>query len=157
MFIFSLTVYHALLISASASKSPKAANVFEISSRYFSLPTISFNFLRLNFSTWNQSDPRFFTGSLFLNFPPPDSGQDHNLLPWMIAHQGHLNVITHLSECGQSDCVFPIRICSSKFKNIQCGNTVLLTARFLDVSKFTTLTPLALLISCKLSFPIVGL
>jgi hypothetical protein len=27
----------------------------------------------------------------------------------------------------------------------------------LDVAKFTTLTPLSLLISCKLSFPIVGL
>jgi hypothetical protein len=34
---------------------------------------------------------------------------------------------------------------------------VLLTVRFLDVGKFTTLTPLSLLISCKLSFPVVGL
>jgi hypothetical protein len=37
-----------------------------------------------------------------------------------------------------------------------CGNIILLTVRFLDVAKFTTLTPLSLLISCKLSFPIVG-
>jgi hypothetical protein len=29
--------------------------------------------------------------------------------------------------------------------------------RFLDAAKFTTLTPLSLLISSKLSFPIVGL
>jgi hypothetical protein len=29
--------------------------------------------------------------------------------------------------------------------------------KFLDVAKFTTLTPLSLLISCELSFPIVGL
>jgi hypothetical protein len=29
--------------------------------------------------------------------------------------------------------------------------------RFLDVAKFTTLTPLSLLIFCELSFPIVGL
>jgi hypothetical protein len=29
--------------------------------------------------------------------------------------------------------------------------------RFLDVAKFTTPTPLSLVISCKLSFPIVGL
>jgi hypothetical protein len=29
--------------------------------------------------------------------------------------------------------------------------------RFLDVAKFTTLTPLSLQISCKLSLPIVGL
>jgi hypothetical protein len=34
---------------------------------------------------------------------------------------------------------------------------VLLTTKFLDVAKFTTLTPLSLLISCELSFPIVGL
>jgi hypothetical protein len=34
---------------------------------------------------------------------------------------------------------------------------VLLTTKVLDVAKFTTLTPLSLLISCKLSFPIVGL
>jgi hypothetical protein len=29
--------------------------------------------------------------------------------------------------------------------------------RFVDVANFTTLTPLLLLISCELSFPIVGL
>jgi hypothetical protein len=34
---------------------------------------------------------------------------------------------------------------------------VLLTTKFLDVAKITTLTPLSLLISCELSFPIVGL
>jgi hypothetical protein len=34
---------------------------------------------------------------------------------------------------------------------------VLLTLRFLDVAKFTNLTPLSLLISCKLLFIIVGL
>jgi hypothetical protein len=40
---------------------------------------------------------------------------------------------------------------------LPCGNIVLLKIRFLDVAKFTTLTPLSLLISCILSFPIVGL
>jgi hypothetical protein len=34
---------------------------------------------------------------------------------------------------------------------------VLLTTKFLDVAKFTTLTPLSLLISCEVSFPIVDL
>jgi hypothetical protein len=34
---------------------------------------------------------------------------------------------------------------------------VLLTLMFLGVAKFTNPTPLSLLISCKLSFPIVGL
>jgi hypothetical protein len=30
------------------------------------------------------------------------------------------------------------------------------TVKFLGVAKFTALTPLSLLISCKLSFPIIG-
>jgi hypothetical protein len=34
---------------------------------------------------------------------------------------------------------------------------VLLTIRFLEVAKFTTLTPLSLLASCRLSLPIIGL
>jgi hypothetical protein len=32
---------------------------------------------------------------------------------------------------------------------------VLLTTKFLDVAKFTTLTPLSLLISCELSFLVI--
>jgi hypothetical protein len=40
---------------------------------------------------------------------------------------------------------------------LQCGNTVLLTLRFLDVAKFTNQTPLSLLILCKPAFPVVGL
>jgi hypothetical protein len=36
-------------------------------------------------------------------------------------------------------------------------NIILLSVRFLDVAKFTTLTPLPLLILCKLYFPTVGL
>jgi hypothetical protein len=40
---------------------------------------------------------------------------------------------------------------------LRWGNMVPLTTRFLDVAKFTTLAPLSLLISCELSFPIVGL
>jgi hypothetical protein len=41
---------------------------------------------------------------------------------------------------------------------LRSGNIVLLTLRFLNVGKFINLTPLSLLILCKLlSFPIVGL
>jgi hypothetical protein len=36
------------------------------------------------------------------------------------------------------------------------GKILLSEMRFLDVAKFTTLTPLSLLISCKLSFQIVS-
>jgi len=39
----------------------------------------------------------------------------------------------------------------------RCGNTALLTIRFFGVAKFTALTPLSLIISCKLSFQIGGL
>jgi hypothetical protein len=40
---------------------------------------------------------------------------------------------------------------------LPCGNTVLLTIRLFDVAKFTTLTSSSLLISYKISFPIVDL
>jgi cleavage and polyadenylation specificity factor subunit 1 len=50
-FIFSLMVSQALLTSTSVSRFSKAANVFEISTRYCSLPSISFNFLRMNLWT----------------------------------------------------------------------------------------------------------
>jgi hypothetical protein len=60
---------------------------------------------------------------------------------------------------GQYDCWFS-HLETSKLLDgwmFRCGNIVLLTLRFLDVEKFTNLTPLSSLISCKLSFPIVGL
>jgi type IV secretory pathway TraG/TraD family ATPase VirD4 len=50
--IFSLIVSQALLISTSVPKFSKAANLFQISTRYCSLPSISSNFLRLNLSIW---------------------------------------------------------------------------------------------------------
>jgi hypothetical protein len=40
---------------------------------------------------------------------------------------------------------------------LQCENIVLLTVRFLDVAKFTTLISLSLLIWCKLSFQFTSL
>lgn len=40
---------------------------------------------------------------------------------------------------------------------LKCGNIVLLTIRFFDVIMFTLLTPLSLLIQCKLPFQIVRL
>jgi hypothetical protein len=52
---------------------------------------------------------------------------------------------------------FPIWKRPSIFMDVVMWNIVLLTLRFLDVAKFTNLTPLSLLISCKLSFPYVSL
>jgi hypothetical protein len=43
------------------------------------------------------------------------------------------------------------------FMNERCVNVVLLTIRFFEVAKFTSLTPLSLLASCRLSLPIIGL
>jgi hypothetical protein len=50
--IFPLIVSQTLLLSPSACKFFKAVNLFEISTRYCSSPCTSFNFLRLNLSTW---------------------------------------------------------------------------------------------------------
>jgi hypothetical protein len=41
--------------------------------------------------------------------------------------------------------------------NVAMGEHRTFDNEILDVAKFTTLTPLSLLISCKLSFPIIGL
>jgi hypothetical protein len=50
----------------------------------------------------------------------------------------------------------PIRRCPSNIMNVTMWEH-LLTVRFLDVAKLTSLTPLSLLVVCRLSFPIVGL
>jgi hypothetical protein len=68
--IFSLIVSQALLISTSVSKFYKAENVFEISTRYYSLPSTSFNFLRLNLSIRNLCIVCLLTASLSLNLLP---------------------------------------------------------------------------------------
>jgi hypothetical protein len=52
---------------------------------------------------------------------------------------------------------FPIRTHPSIFMDVMMWNIVPLAVRSLDVAKFTILTPLSLLISCKLYFPIVSL
>jgi hypothetical protein len=72
----------------------------------------------------------------------------------MIEYQVHSNAFSYLPEYGQSDCGF---LHPEMSEYIYGGNIILLTARFLEVAKFTNLTPLSLLISCKLSFKIVGL
>jgi hypothetical protein len=53
--------------------------------------------------------------------------------------------------------VFPSGDIQVNLWMLRCGNIVLLTIRFLDVAKFTTLHSITLLISCKLSFPSGGL
>jgi hypothetical protein len=53
--------------------------------------------------------------------------------------------------------VFSMMKIPTVFSNFVMWNIVLLTTRLSGVTKFTTLTPLLLLISCKLSFLIVEL
>jgi len=53
-------------------------------------------------------------------------------------------------------CVFPSEVVQVYLQMLWCQNTVLLTTTFFDVAKFTTLIPLSLQISCKLSYLIIG-
>jgi hypothetical protein len=83
---------------------------------------------------------------------------------WSVPQSAHLNDRTSSTlECcllSTKNIVnltaFPSDVQES-LRMLQCGNIVLWTLRFLELAKFTTLTPLSLLISCKVSFPIVGL
>jgi hypothetical protein len=47
--------------------------------------------------------------------------------------------------------------CPSKFMNVSMWERCTFVSQILDVTKFTTLIPLSILILCKLSFPSVGL
>jgi hypothetical protein len=58
-----------------------------------------------------------------------------------------INLVVHLS----------IRRGPGVFMDAAVREIVLLTTKFLDVAKFTTLTPLSLLILCELPFPVVAL
>jgi hypothetical protein len=68
---------------------------------------------------------------------------------WMPSpiHQNMVNLVVHL----------PIRRRRSIYECYDVRTWYFLAVRSLDVTKLSTLTPLSLLISCKLSFPIVGL
>jgi hypothetical protein len=54
-------------------------------------------------------------------------------------------------------CVFPSGDVQLNVSLLRFENLVLLTLRFFDVAKFTTLTPVSLLTSCKISLLIFGL
>jgi hypothetical protein len=112
--------------------------------------------LRLNFSISIFCAARLLTASLSLTFVTTEQWY-HNQSLWKIGHQVCLNAVFCLSKHDQSVCVFPWGEVQVYLWILRCGNIVLLTARFLGVANFTTLNSLSLLISCKLSFPIVTL
>jgi hypothetical protein len=51
--------------------------------------------------------------------------------------------------------VFTLENAQVNVQMLHCRDIVLVTVKCFDVAKFTALTPLSLLISCKLSFPII--
>jgi hypothetical protein len=106
VFIFSLIVSRALLISSSSSsKLSRAANPFQISTRYCWLPSTSFNFLKLNLSIRKFCVVCLQSFSLSLNLPTPGGNQYHSPLLWMIRYQ----------YCLQSNNMWSI--CSLKAKS----------------------------------------
>jgi hypothetical protein len=105
---------------------------------------------RLNLCIWNLCDLHLFTASLSLTFAatticcPEWSNIKYTRMPPPV-YQNMVNLILG----------FPIWRCPNIFMDVVMSNIVVLTVRFLDMAKFTTLTPLSLLISCKFSFSIV--
>jgi hypothetical protein len=125
--LFYLVISQTLLTSTSESKSHKAANQFGASKLYFPLPSNLFNFLRLKLSALNdQTLSTLECLRIYIRI--------WSIWLWM----------------------FPSGDVQSYLWMLRCRNIVLSTLRFLDVAKFTTLTPLSLLISSKLSFSVVS-
>jgi hypothetical protein len=113
--------------------------------------------LRLNLSTSVFCAACFLADSLSVTFATTRK--------WSVLQSAPLNDRTsRILECHLLSVntwsiwllVFPSGEVQLYLWMFRCGNIVLLTTRFLDVAKFTTLTPLSLLSSCKLSFPIIG-
>jgi hypothetical protein len=75
----------------------------------------------------------------------------------MIGHHLYLNAFAYLSEYGQSDCGFSHPETSNYLYECCNVETLYFCLIFIDVVKFNIPTQLALLISCKLSFPILRL
>jgi hypothetical protein len=123
-----------------------SCKLIEISTQYCSLPSTSFNFLRLNLSIWNLYDLRLFTASLPLTFATTRYWY-HTLL-CMIEHQVYSNAFIYLPEYGQS-VGFPI---PHIYWCCNVGTTYFLTV--FRCGKVYYLTPLWLPNSCKLPFPV---
>jgi hypothetical protein len=155
MFIFSLIVSQVLLISISSSKFSKDANLFEILTWHFSLTYTSFNFLDQTSPCKHrallihcQSLPNVSRYQIVIRITvccPERSGVRYI---WMPSHvyENMVNSTEFISGDAQVNLWM-----------LRCGNIVLLTVRLSDVVKFTTLTALSLLTSCKLLSPVIGL
>jgi hypothetical protein len=67
-----------------------------------------------------------------------------------------MTAFSYLSKYGQYDFVSMTR-CPSKFIDVVMWEHLLLGSQIFGRGKFATLTPLSLLILCKIAFPVVGL
>jgi hypothetical protein len=148
----------ALLISTSASKFSKAANLFEILTGCSSLRSTSFLFLEIEPVHMNtmccsfthcQSLTNFYHHQIVVSITICFPERTDIMYTWMLSpiYQNKVNLIVSLA----------ILQCPGKFMNVTIWKHCTLTFVFLDVAKFTTLTPLSLITLCKLWFPVVGL
>ena len=145
----SLMFSHALLISILLTyEYSKAAKLFVILSWLSPLTFPSISLFILNHSTTN-----FCAYSLCTDTAPLNSA---TTIQWPISHSAPLKYLTtvsplDLSMCEQCHYVFqsgPVQVCLWLF---WCCSTVFLTIKFINVAKFTILTPLVLLFTCQLS------
>jgi hypothetical protein len=131
--------------------------------------------LRLNLSKWNLWVVCLLTASLSLTFATTRQwsvSQSAALIDrissvlkcHLVVYQNMVNFYSLWYTTGCKPwrwsmwlCVFPSWGVQQNLWKLRCESIVILTLRFLDLANFTSLTPLPLLISCKLSFPIVSL
>jgi hypothetical protein len=103
--IFSLVVSQALLISPHRLHQPKLQTYFK-----FQHDTSLYPLPRL--ISWQWAAPYEICALLFthcqtlLNMPQTISNGYHNLLPWTIGHQVHMNAVSYISKYCQIDCEY---------------------------------------------------
>jgi hypothetical protein len=158
IFIFLLLLSQAILTSSLLSKFFKATNLSEILTSYYILTSTTFKFSRLNLSI-SEILHCLFT--------------DWQTIPTICMYQTVISITVSPSE-NQTSRLFKCHLLSerkcltslSSFSwggaqvhlwQFQCGNIVHLTVTFIDASRFTTRTPLSVLVSYKLSFLVVNL
>jgi hypothetical protein len=106
--------------------------------------------LKLNLSLLNLCDLCLSTTCLSLTFATTKFWSVSQSAALNDQTSNNWNAFAYLSHCGRSVCGF------SHLEILRCGNIILFTLRFLDMTKFTNLTPVTL-VSHKLSFSTVGL
>jgi hypothetical protein len=157
-FIFCLMFSQAMFMSSPSLKFSKASSLFLISVWYCFLTSSSFNFLRLNHSPSNFCAISLITASLSLTYATTRQ--------WSVSHSAPLKLRTSsILECR----LLPINIWSIQLwvlpseeiwlylRLFRCKNIALLTTRFFNVAKLTTLTPLSFASWYRLPLRIVGL